>query len=147
MDRVFSEAKKLEQERLKQGKEPNPSLTSPEEAKKYGWEINGRDVKRIKSMDGEISTKAINKAISEMLKTLEHEEKGGPGRGPRPGGGSGSKKPASLDDVRSKAKKLFSSKTNDKKAFDQLVEEFEERGIDVGDISNIMDEIGFKSSY
>ena len=37
MDRAFADAKRIEQERLRAGEEPNPNLTSPEEAKKYGW--------------------------------------------------------------------------------------------------------------
>lgn len=47
MDRIFDKARKLEKERLEKGEEPNPSLTSPEVAKKYGWEIKGREVKKI----------------------------------------------------------------------------------------------------
>lgn len=49
MDKIFSNAKKLEQERLIRGEMPNPSLTSPEEAAKYGWNIKGREVTKLPS--------------------------------------------------------------------------------------------------
>jgi hypothetical protein len=49
MGRIFENAHKLERERLEQGEEPNPSLTSPGEALKYGWIVTGRDVKKATS--------------------------------------------------------------------------------------------------
>jgi hypothetical protein len=47
MTRIMEDARQLERERLQRGEMPNPSLTSPEEALKYGWEINGREVKAL----------------------------------------------------------------------------------------------------
>jgi hypothetical protein len=47
MERLMEGCRKLERESLERGEMPNPSLTSPEEALKYGWEIKGRDVKRL----------------------------------------------------------------------------------------------------
>lgn len=47
LHKIFADAHKLEQERLKAGEEPNPSLTSPEEAKRYGWLIKGREVTKL----------------------------------------------------------------------------------------------------
>jgi hypothetical protein len=49
MDKIVAEARRLEHERLERGEEPNPSLTSPEEARKYGWEITGREVKKLQA--------------------------------------------------------------------------------------------------
>jgi hypothetical protein len=37
MDNIWNDAKELERKRVAAGEEPNPSLTSPEEAAKYGW--------------------------------------------------------------------------------------------------------------
>lgn len=47
MDKIMDKARSLERENLKNGIQPNPSLTSPEEAAKYGWEIKGREVKKM----------------------------------------------------------------------------------------------------
>lgn len=47
MSKIYEDAKRLERERLVRGEMPNPGLTSPEEARKYGWEIKGREVKKI----------------------------------------------------------------------------------------------------
>lgn len=47
MAKLFENCRRLERENLERGAMPNPSLTSPEEARKYGWEITGREVKRI----------------------------------------------------------------------------------------------------
>lgn len=46
MDKIFEDARRLERERLERGEIPNPSLTSPETALKYGWEMIGREVRR-----------------------------------------------------------------------------------------------------
>jgi hypothetical protein len=45
--KIFEDAKRLERERLERGEMPNPSLTSPEDARKYGWNIVGREVTKI----------------------------------------------------------------------------------------------------
>jgi hypothetical protein len=45
--KIYEDARKLERERLERGESPNPNLTSPEEALKYGWVINGREVRRL----------------------------------------------------------------------------------------------------
>lgn len=47
MAKIFDDAKRLERERLARGEVPNPNLTSPEDALKYGWRIVGREVSRI----------------------------------------------------------------------------------------------------
>jgi hypothetical protein len=47
MSKIWESARRLERERLERGEMPNPSLTSPEDARKYGWEITGREVKRL----------------------------------------------------------------------------------------------------
>lgn len=47
MSKIFDKAHELEKQRLEDGEMPNPSLTSPEEARKYGWEIKGRKVWKI----------------------------------------------------------------------------------------------------
>lgn len=49
MAKLFDDARQLERERLERGDMPNPSLTSPEEALKYGWEIQGREVKALEN--------------------------------------------------------------------------------------------------
>jgi hypothetical protein len=48
MTKLMDNARRLEKQRLEDGEMPNPSLTSPEEAAKHGWLINGREVTRIK---------------------------------------------------------------------------------------------------
>lgn len=47
MDKIMENARRIERERLEGGHEPNPSLTSPEEGRKYGWEIKGREVRKV----------------------------------------------------------------------------------------------------
>jgi hypothetical protein len=47
MAKIYTDAKQLERERLEHGEMPNPSLTSPEDALKYGWKIAGREVVRV----------------------------------------------------------------------------------------------------
>ena len=47
MAKLFEHCKQLEHERLERGEMPNPNLTSPDEARKYGWEIAGREVKKL----------------------------------------------------------------------------------------------------
>lgn len=47
MAKLSEHCRQLERERLKRGEMPNPSLTSPDEARKYGWEIKGREVRKI----------------------------------------------------------------------------------------------------
>lgn len=49
VDRLMADCRRIERERLARGEMPNPSLTSPEEARKYGWEIVGRTVTRLVS--------------------------------------------------------------------------------------------------
>ena len=49
MHKLFEQARRLEHERLERGEMPNPSLTDPETALRYGWVITGRDVKRVRS--------------------------------------------------------------------------------------------------
>jgi hypothetical protein len=44
MEAILDTAKRLECERLKRGEMPNPGLTSPEKARKYGWKITGREM-------------------------------------------------------------------------------------------------------
>jgi hypothetical protein len=44
MHAIFAGAKRLERERLERGEKPNPSLTDPETALRYGWKIVGREV-------------------------------------------------------------------------------------------------------
>lgn len=46
MHKIYEDARRLEQKRLEQGEMPNPSLTSPEDALRYGWIIDGREVRR-----------------------------------------------------------------------------------------------------
>lgn len=48
MEKIFSNAHRMEKERLERGEMPNPSLTSPEEGKKHGWIIKGREVSKAK---------------------------------------------------------------------------------------------------
>lgn len=48
MHKIVEDAKRLEHERLRRGEMPNPSLTAPEDARKYGWEIVGRTVTRMR---------------------------------------------------------------------------------------------------
>jgi len=69
MDRIFSNAKNLEKKRLSEGKKPNPSLTSPEEALKHGWIIKGRDVKK-----REIAKKMHHKGTKYLPLHPIHEE-------------------------------------------------------------------------
>ena len=45
--KLMAHCRRLEHERLERGEMPNPSLTSPEDARKYGWEIDGRNVTRM----------------------------------------------------------------------------------------------------
>lgn len=47
MNKIFEDARRLERQRLERGEMPNPSLTSPEDARKYGWAIVGREVVRV----------------------------------------------------------------------------------------------------
>lgn len=47
MSKLYENARRIERERLERGEMPNPSLTSPDDARKYGWEIVGRKVTRI----------------------------------------------------------------------------------------------------
>jgi hypothetical protein len=47
MDKIWDTAKRLERERLERGEIPNPSLTDPETALKYGWKMEGRTVTRL----------------------------------------------------------------------------------------------------
>lgn len=47
MEKIFENARRLERERLERGEMPNPSLTSPEDAAKYGWKIVGREVTKL----------------------------------------------------------------------------------------------------
>jgi hypothetical protein len=47
MDKIMADARRIERERLARGEKPNPNLTSPEEARQYGWNIRGRDVTRL----------------------------------------------------------------------------------------------------
>lgn len=47
MHKIHEDARRLERERLKRGEMPNPSLTSPEDARKYGWEMTGREVRKL----------------------------------------------------------------------------------------------------
>ena len=74
MERIYAEARQLEHERLERGEEPNPSLTSPEDALKYGWVIIGRQVRR----DRVESVRALD-ALRQCA--------GAPGRGRETGGG------------------------------------------------------------
>jgi hypothetical protein len=46
VSKIMAECRRIERERLEQGLMPNPSLTDPETARKYGWEMEGREVKR-----------------------------------------------------------------------------------------------------
>lgn len=46
MRKIWDDCRKLERERLERGEMPNPNLTSPEDALKYGWIISGRNVTR-----------------------------------------------------------------------------------------------------
>ena len=39
MHSIFEKARQLEHARLEAGEMPNPNLTSPQEANKYGWYI------------------------------------------------------------------------------------------------------------
>ena len=47
MENLMQRCRQLEHERLERGEMPNPSLTSPETARKYGWEMVGREVRPI----------------------------------------------------------------------------------------------------
>jgi len=49
MEKIMEDCRRLERERLERGEMPNPSLTDPETARKYGWEITGREVKKLQS--------------------------------------------------------------------------------------------------
>lgn len=53
MQRFFDNAHRLERERLERGEMPNPGLTSPDEALKYGWLIKGREVTKACGLNGE----------------------------------------------------------------------------------------------
>ena len=44
--KIMDNCRRLERERLERGEMPNPSLTDPETARRYGWEMNGREVKK-----------------------------------------------------------------------------------------------------
>ena len=48
MGKIFADAKRLERESLERGEMPNPNLTDPDTARKYGWEMIGREVKKLK---------------------------------------------------------------------------------------------------
>jgi len=48
MAKLMENCRRIEHERLERGEMPNPSLTDPETARKYGWEIIGREVSAIK---------------------------------------------------------------------------------------------------
>ena len=47
MAKIYEDCRQLERERLERGEMPNPNLTDPETARRYGWEIVGRDVKKL----------------------------------------------------------------------------------------------------
>jgi hypothetical protein len=46
VDKMMADCRRIERERLERGEMPNPSLTDPETALKYGWVMVGREVKR-----------------------------------------------------------------------------------------------------
>lgn len=46
ISKIYEDARRVERERLERGEMPNPSLTSPEDALRYGWKITGREVAR-----------------------------------------------------------------------------------------------------
>jgi hypothetical protein len=68
MDRIMANARRIEKERLSKGEEPNPSLTSPEEAKKHGWEIKGREVKKIVAKKMKENTQEEKASIQKLNK-------------------------------------------------------------------------------
>lgn len=47
MQKIWDNARCLERQRLERGEPPNPNLTSPEDARRYGWEIVGGEVKKL----------------------------------------------------------------------------------------------------
>lgn len=44
---ALDEAREVQRECEERGEMPNPNLTSPETAARYGWKITGRDVTKL----------------------------------------------------------------------------------------------------
>lgn len=56
LHRIFDDAREFEHKRVSEGHEPNPNLTSREEAEKHGWEhykhkVNGHEYSRFRKIN------------------------------------------------------------------------------------------------